>query len=377
MWDSALLIGIHTRPAVFSAKALDFFTLSVDYFGDVDLKEAADLSRSIRNQQPYKSSGRISEDYSGERLSDLAKDLDADYTILTSSANIKKRVVGNPPELVIRLKDKEFQLKKVKRLGINVPEFEVVKDKDDAVEAAENLGFPCIFKPVRGAGGREVTLVKNVDDVPEIKEKCIVQRYVEGTPISTSTLSTRNDSILLSTSEQILGSSLVGQVGFVYCGSITPPNNLEKKGFDELEDISVKVSKVFGVVGWNGIDFVAHKEPVFIEINPRFQGTFDCIERSYNINLLDAHMKACEGELIEQPHPSKTTIRMTLFAKERCMVNDDLRGIAVDVPLKNSIVEKGEPVTTIITSGAREEAVSRCKNLVKRVYERSLSPWPQ
>ncbi|MFQ5887744.1 MAG: ATP-grasp domain-containing protein [Candidatus Hydrothermarchaeales archaeon] len=369
-----MLIGIHTRPAVFSAKALDLFILSVDYFGDVDLKEAADLSRSIRNQEPYKSSGRISENYSSERLAELAKDLDADYTILTSSANIKRRVVGNPLEKVIKLKDKEFQLKKVKRLGINVPEFEVVKDRDDAMEAAENLGFPCVLKPVRGAGGRDVILAKTADDVPEIEERYIVQRYAEGMPISTSTLSTKNDSILLSTSEQILGSPLLGQVGFVYCGSITPLNNLEKKGLSELEDISVKVSKAFRVVGWNGIDFVADKEPVFIEINPRFQGTFDCIERSYNINLLDAHVRACERELIESPIPTKTTVRMTLFAKERCIVNEDLQGLAVDVPLKNSIIEKGEPVTTIITSGTREEAVSRCKNLVKRVYERSLLP---
>jgi predicted ATP-grasp superfamily ATP-dependent carboligase len=374
--ESVLLIGIHTRPAVFSAKALGLYTLSVDYFGDVDLLEAADVARSIRQQKPFESSGRISDNYSGEALGELASDLEADRIISTCSLNIKRPVTGNPPDRMIKLKDKGLQLRKVRKLGIKVPEYEIVEDREEAIEVAEGLGFPCVVKPLRGAGGRGVLLAKTKDHLPDIQEKYLVQGYVRGNPISTSTLSTKKDSMLLSTSEQLLGCALAGQKDFVHCGNVVPLE-ATKKEVEELEDISIKISRAFGIVGWNGIDFVLGQEPVFIEINSRFQGTFDCIERSYNINLLDAHIKACEGELIKAPHPSTTSIRMTIYAQETCIVKEDLRGSTVDVPLKNSIIEKGEPITTIISSGKKEEALDTCKKLVKKVYKQALSRWPR
>ncbi len=371
---SVLLIGIHTRPAVSSAKALGLYTLSVDYFGDVDLIEAADVSRSIRKQEPFKSQGTISENYSGEQLLTLAEGLDADRTILTCSMNIDRAVIGNSPEKLLALNDKELQLKKARRTGIRVPEYEVVKDHWNAKEAAKAIGYPCVLKPARGAGGKGVVLARSRGDIPFFDEKFLVQEFVKGSPISTSTLSTKNESMLLSTSAQLLGLDLVGQSGFVYCGNVVPLT-VSKKISENLEEISIRLSKSFGVVGWNGIDFVNKDEPVFMEINPRFQGTFECVEKAYNLNLLRAHILACEGELIERPDPVKTSARLTLYAKERCLVKRDLRGLAVDVPLINSIIEKQEPVTTVVTTGKDGEALNRARVLAKKIYSNYLIPW--
>ncbi|RMF89336.1 MAG: ATP-grasp domain-containing protein [Methanobacteriota archaeon] len=374
--DSALLIGIHTRPAVSSAKRLGLYTLSVDYFGDVDLKEMADVSLSVRSQRPFRSSGRVSEDHCGHRLAELAEGLDADLTILTSTVDFKGRVIGNPPEKMMRLRDKEFQLKKVGRLGVPVPEYEVVSGYEDALEAVNVFGPPCVVKPVRGAGGRGVHLVKTLEEVPFFEGPCLVQRYVEGLPVSTSTLSSKKDSVMLSTSEQILGSPLAGQEGFVYCGSIVPCPGLGRDLQEELEEVSARIVKAFGVVGWNGMDFVLGEEPVFMELNPRFQGTFDCVERSYGLNLLEAHIKACEGELIDPPQPAPGhSMRLTLFARERCIVKEDLRGKTVDVPLQHSIVEGGEPLTTLLATGKdREQVMAECKKAALEVYGRAVAP---
>jgi len=372
--DSVLLIGIHTRPAVSSAKALGLRTLSVDYFGSVDVVERADVSRSIVSQRPFRSNGRISELYDGGKLLSLAEGLEADITVLTCALPARRRVIGNPPEKLMALKDKELQLRKVGKLGVAVPEHEVVDTREEAVEAAEALGFPCVLKPVRGAGGRGVILLRSQADVPELAGRALVQRYVPGKPVSTSILSTGRDALLLSTSEQILGAGFAGQSGFAYCGNIVPYEP-GKSVLAELEELSISIARAFGVIGWNGIDFVVGDEPVFMELNPRFQGTFDCVERSYGINLLDAHIRACQGELIQPPRPLRTAVRLTLYARERCMVMEDLRGMTVDVPVRHSIIERGEPVTTVVTvGGRREDALERCRALARRVYERSLYP---
>ncbi len=373
---SILLLGIHTRPAVKSSKNLGFHTLSVDYFGDVDLLETADLSRSIQHQQAFQSSGRISEQYSSQKLLDISRDLRADRILLTSTLDLKGHVIGNQPERVAQINDKEYQFKTAARAGMTVPEYEIVRDTQNAVEAAHNIGFPCILKPVRGAGGVRVVLAKDERDISGVDEPYIIQKFVKGTPISSSTLSTKNDSMLLSTSEQILGSIHAGQSGFGYCGSIVPCRGLKKQFLESMEEISIRLSKAFGVVGWNGIDFVHTSEPVFMEVNPRFQGTLECIESSYGINLIDAHIRACEGELIRGPAALKTTVRLTLYARERCIVLDDLRGYCVDVPLRYSIIEEGEPVTTIITAGRDRSLLNSGIDRAKEVYSSALLPCP-
>jgi predicted ATP-grasp superfamily ATP-dependent carboligase len=48
---------------------------------------------------------------------------------------------------------------------------------------------------------------------------------------------------------------------------------------------------------------IKNGEVYVIEINPRFQGTFEASEAALGINMAQAHIMACEGELIEIPYP--------------------------------------------------------------------------
>ncbi len=373
--SSVLLVGVHTRPAVFSAKRAGFEVYSVDYFGAIDTKRVADVSRSIILQKPYTSMGRMSLDYSGEKLVDLAKDLDADYVIPLSTVNLKKRnIVGNNPDVMRRIKDKEYQLKRVKKLGFSVPESEVVGSRGEARDVAEDMGFPVVIKPIRGAGGRGVAMAKTLSEIPKIEDKMLLQKYVSGKKLSVSTLSSRDDSKMLSTSVQILGSRLLNQEGFVYCGNIVPFLGLDEAMLKKIERMSVEISRSFGIVGWNGIDFVVvGDEPVFMELNPRFQGTMSCVERAYGVNLVEAHIGACEGELIDIPPPADHSIRMTLFAGERSIVTQNLLDISVDVPCKYAVVERSEPVTTVLESShSRGDAIINAVGKIKKIYRNSI-----
>ncbi|MFQ5975508.1 MAG: ATP-grasp domain-containing protein [Candidatus Hydrothermarchaeales archaeon] len=378
MEGSILIVGIHTRPAVFSAKRAGLEVYSVDYFGSMDTQSVADISRSIIEQKPYKSMGRMSVDYSGEKLVELSKDLNADYVILASTVDLKKKnILGNRPEVMRRIKDKEYQLRKVEKLGFRIPETEVITSREEAIEVAKNFGFPVVIKPVKGAGGRGITLVKAPSEIPEIVGKMLIQRYVKGKKFSVSTISTRDHSKMLSTSIQILGSKLLNQKNFVYCGNIIPFLNLDKKMLKEIEGMAVDISRAFDVIGWNGIDLTVSEEPVFMELNPRFQGTFDCVERAYGINLIDAHIKACEGELIEVPHPKNHSVRMTLFAKKRSIVTQSLEGLSLDVPCKYAIIEEGEPITTVVESSAnRKHAIMNAVGKIKAIYRNSIAKYP-
>ncbi|MEE8168630.1 MAG: ATP-grasp domain-containing protein [Candidatus Hydrothermarchaeales archaeon] len=368
--ESLLVIGLHTRPAVFSAKALGYEVYSVDYFGSMDLKEKADLSRSIIEQRPGASMGRISENYSDAKLVELAKDIDADKTILTSTLEPNRKTLGTNPKRMKQIKDKWRQLQKVERLGIHIPRSELARSRKEIVEISRNLKFPLIIKPVRGDGGKKVLLLHNIDEIPEIEKPHIVQEYVKGRPISVSTLSTKKESRAISSSLQILGSRFLNQRGFAYCGSVVP-YKCSDVAFREAEEIC----RVFGVSGWNGVDFIeTNGRCIFMEINSRFQGTYDCVELVYGLNLVDAHIKACEGELMPASIAKGYSIRLTIYAGERSIVCGDLALLARDIPCRDVVVEKGEPITTVVTwSPTRSAAILEAKEQAKRIYREFIS----
>ncbi len=361
-----LIAGIHTRPAVASARRLGYSVTAVDYFGDVDLKLLADSSRTVVQQKPFKSTGKIEENYSDEALISLADGIESDITILTSTLELKRdNVTGNDPRKIKKLKNKAYQIKKLKDLDIKIPETEFASSREEALEIIEDFGFPAVLKPVSGAGGRAVTLVRRKEEIPEIHEEYLIQRFISGVPLSISVLSTGRESIALSSSLQILGYELSNAKGFTYCGSLVP-----YKPMPEAEALAEEISLKLGLKGWNGVDFVeSGGDLYFMEVNPRFQGTFDAIERAYSVNLVEAHLKACEGELIEKPSPRRYAVRLSLFSAQRSLVQGNLLGITQDVPLKNSIIESGEPFTTVVETGrSRREALERARVKARKAY---------
>ncbi|WP_052332149.1 ATP-grasp domain-containing protein [Methanobrevibacter arboriphilus] len=121
------------------------------------------------------------------------------------------------------------------------------------------------------------------------------------------------------------------------------------------------------LIGSNGLDMIIDKnleEPYIIEVNPRFQGTYECIEELLGINLLEAHIKACEGELIEIPKIPKDTysIKRIIYSPEKIKLKNNIDITNVyDIPYKGVIIEKDEPVLTIITP---KDSISNVKNEV-------------
>lgn len=174
---------------------------------------------------------------------------------------------------------------------------------------------------------------------------------------------------------------------FIYSGNILPLtsesfcmfnsfidtnqiNNQFSTKFDEvnkiLEDLSQDLISYFKLIGSNGVDFILSKDAVKsnsldindfypIEINPRFQGTYESCENVLGINLLDAHIKACDGELINIPkidYNSKFlfSVKKIEYALSDVIIGDLKFKNIFDIPYKNVKIEKNQPIATIISS---------------------------
>jgi hypothetical protein len=107
-----------------------------------------------------------------------------------------------------------------------------------------------------------------------------------------------------------------------------------------------------------------------IEVNPRLQGTYEAVEAALGINMGEAHIMACRGELIEIPSPKMFAVKMIVFTKQRSIVGDlNINGVN-DIPARNVIIEEGEPVATVLTSDRiLENTIYSAKRIVNRVYQ--------
>lgn len=84
--------------------------------------------------------------------------------------------------------DKELTKQLLRDIGIPVPESEVVTTADDAVRAAQSIGYPVVLKPLDASHGRGISIrMKNDDEVRaafktavEYSTDVIVEQYIEG-----------------------------------------------------------------------------------------------------------------------------------------------------------------------------------------------------
>jgi hypothetical protein len=392
------VIGIDSVSLAASARRAGYQVCAVDYFGDQDLKHLCRESRSILKQRIGETCGKLDKDFSPETLLQLAKGLlrkvEIDAVLLSSGLDDSPSVLfelddlipilGNHPNAVKRVRDKMKFFQEIERLGIPHPETAMAEKLEEAREEAKNIGYPVLVKPLRSFGGAGIRKAEGSAEIEHafrgasfLEGKALIQEYIPGIAASASMISSTNRAITLALNEQLLGMREMGQrEPFGYCGNVVPLQ-VNKAVADKCKSIVERVALHFNLVGSNGTDFVISREgvPHIIEVNPRFQGTLECIERTLNINIVKAHVEACvQGKLPKiEKRPSAFCVRLILFAPQRSVVPDlSVFEEVRDVPLPGVIIERGEPVCSIVVKQTNRDSSIREALKIAKLIHKSL-----
>ncbi len=378
-----------------SAKEAGYKIYAADYFGDIDLRRVCSGCEAIIEQKRGKSCGRMESKFKTEAFLKMTKSLlqrckiDAillssgldDYFDVLYGLDELAPILGNPPEVIERVRKKPGFFKELKRLGITHPETEIVKNVDEAKAAAGEIGYPVVVKPIRGFGGLGIRTVQNSNEIERaffevslVSKDVLVQKFINGIHASVSFLVTDKDVEVLTLNEQLLGLRfLFQQEPFGYCGNIIPLH-FANPILESCKRVTEKISSHFSLKGSNGIDLVISEDgtPYVMEVNPRFQGTLECVERVLGMNLVKSHIDACLRDSLPtlKEKTSNFCTRLVLYAPERIVAPDltvfpEVR----DVPIPRVIIEKREPLCSIITEGKnRELSFRKGKKLAQSIY---------
>ncbi|MDD3976988.1 MAG: ATP-grasp domain-containing protein [Methanomicrobium sp.] len=357
-----LVVGFTTRHVACSAHNAGYSVYAVDNFCDKDLKDIVVACRTFDDLSELV--GIIDE---------FDREENFDIIVSTSGAEdltLKKKISGTDSKTASFFLDKK-----------NIQNF-FESNNIPAPKIRQPGMYPAFIKPCVGAGGWRN---KKVDNFLEEKEwtdlwpdvPYVRQEVAEGIPCSVSCISNGKRAVAVSFNEQFLrGGNKDKSYGF--SGAITPFTHPMEK---EIVKTAEKIVSLSGCIGSVGVDFIAGEDSFYaIEINPRFQATMDIVEKSYGINLFNAHMSACTGLL---PHPDirrakQYTARKVLFAPKDIVVKDDLSVFSpdiADIPLIGTEIEEGCAVVSIYGFGStRSDALESLDKTIKDIG-RYISRW--
>jgi len=392
---SLLVVGIDTVSVAKSAKEAGYRIYAADYFGDIDLRRICSGFAAIIKQKRGKSCGKIESKLRPEAFLEMTKSLlerhEIDAILLSSGLddffdvlhglNDLIPILGNSSEVIERVRRKPGFFEELKSLRIAHPETIIVKDVDEAKAAAAEIRYPVVIKPIRGFGGAGIRTAQDSKQIERafleaslVSKDLLVQEFINGVHTSMSFLGAEKNVKILTINEQMLGLRfLFQQEPFGYCGNIVPLH-FANSILESCKRVTEKISSHFGLKGSNGIDLVISEDgtPYVMEVNPRFQGTLECVERVLGMNLVKSHIDACLHDSLPTIRERISTFctRLILYAPERIVAPDltvfpDVR----DVPLPRAIIEKREPLCSIITADKnRELSFEKAKKLAHSIY---------
>ena len=380
-WDltRVLIVGLSTRAAADSAVAAGFAVTAVDAFGDLDVHpsvRAVSLPRNVGVPFSANAAARVAEGFPAETvvyLANFENDPDAVRALAGGRA-----LWGNPPDVLRRVRDPRLVMMAFREHGIPAPAIRSnANDPNDPNDPKEWL-----VKPFASGGGRGVRSWKG----SRVAANCYLQEYVQGVPASVVFVSAAGVAVPIGVSRQLIGDAAFGADRYRYCGSILAPAGDPVFEHDEtLVDRACAIASVvtasFGLVGVNGVDFVAASgEAHPIDVNPRWSGSMELAERAYGRSIFGMHADACaHGALpafdlrrARRATVSRTSARALgkaiLFARQPVTMGDTRAWLADatvrDVPHPGERIAAGGPICTIFAEA--DDDVGCYRALVQR-----------
>jgi predicted ATP-grasp superfamily ATP-dependent carboligase len=347
----------------------------VDAFGDLDLRACARVIALRREDGGFDPAAAAA----------AARKIPAEAAAYTSNFEnhpsavaalaAGRRLLGNPSPVLARVRDPIELMLALRRHG-----FETPVSRARAPRSVADGPRRWLLKPRRSGGGHGTSAWRPGRPVGRHQ---YLQERVAGTPGSIVFLADGRSALALALSRQIVGERGFGASGFRYCGSLMGAGLFEAEGelSGRARAMADTVTREFGLVGLNGVDFIARAGvPWPIEVNPRYSASMELLERRGGTPLFELHADACMGRLPEAPpRPVRGVLgKAVVFARRDVTLREThgwLRDAAIaDVPHPGERIPRGRPICTVFASGRNADTCLRALGSKAAAIYRAVEP---
>lgn len=240
-------------------------------------------------------------------------------------------ILGTSAEDVDAAEDRELFDEILEQCGIPRAKGQTVFTVDEALKAANELGYPVLVRPSYVLGGQGMQIATCDEEVEEFMEiinriaqdhPILVDKYLQGTEVEVDAICDGTDILIPGVMEHI-------ERAGVHSGdsiSVYPAYSLSKEIIDTIEDYTEKLARSLHVKGMINIQFIVCDGKVYvIEVNPRSSRTVPYISKVTGIPIVKLATKCIIGHTIKemgykpglQPNADYIAIKMPVFSFEK------------------------------------------------------------
>ncbi len=240
-------------------------------------------------------------------------------------------ILGTSPDMVDAAEDRERFDAILESCGIPRPEGRMVFTTEEALAAAEELGYPVLLRPSYVLGGQGMVITYGENDVREYMEiinrtvqehPILVDKYLMGVELEVDAVSDGEDILIPGIMEHL------ERAGIHSGDSISIfPAYIPEKVRETLVDYTGRLARALGTVGLLNIQFILFNDRVYcIEVNPRSSRTVPYISKVTGIPLVAMATRVMLGEKVRDlgfgtglyaRYPAVYAIKAPVFSFEK------------------------------------------------------------
>ena len=308
-------------------------------------------------------------------------------------------ILGTSAESIDIAEDRERFDALLERFGIRRPQGCAVHSKEEALEAANRLGYPVLVRPSYVIGGQNMTIAHSdraVSDYMDIilaegiDNPVLVDQYLMGQELEVDVISDGESALIPGIMQHI-------ERAGVHSGdsiAVYPPYNLTDKMLHNVVDCSRKLAVAIGTRGLVNIQYLIYRNELYvIEVNPRASRTVPYISKVTGVPMVDLAARVMMGQKLGDlgygdglyPAPPYIAVKVPVFSFEKILdanstLGPEMKSTGEVLGIGKTIEEalykgflaagfvlpaKSEGKGVLVTLGDREkpEAIGLCKKL--------------
>ena len=284
----------------------DYDTSDRLYFESVTLEDVLEI---VEIEQPK---GVIVQ-YGGQTPLKLAVDLE----------NAGVPILGTSPEAIDRAEDRERFQQMIQRLGLLQPDNATVRSQEEAVRAAEKIGYPLVVRPSYVLGGRAMEIVHQETELKRYMNEAV--QVSNDSPVLLDRFlsnAVEVDIDAVCDGEQVVIGAImqhIEQAG-IHSGDSAcalPPYDLPQDVQNAMRDQVKRMALELGVIGLMNTQLAWQDGEIYvIEVNPRASRTVPFVSKCIGVSLADIGAQVMAGKSLAEIGFTKEIIPSYFSVKE-------------------------------------------------------------
>ncbi len=216
-------------------------------------------------------------------------------------------IIGTQPDAIDRAEDRKRFQQFLQKLNLRQPDNDTVHTVEEALTAANRIGYPVVVRPSYVLGGRDMRIVYNDQGIKDfmtaiggtnLEHPILIDKFLkDAIEVDVDALSDGVTTIIGGIMEHVEEAGI--HSGDSAC--VLPPHTLSAEMIAEIKSASRAMAGELGVIGLMNVQFAVKDNQLYVlEVNPRASRTVPFVSKATGVPLAKLATKVMMGMTLKQ-----------------------------------------------------------------------------